>query len=136
MLALPDQMGKHRHHLDAAHPEQRARFAVIFHALQNGRRVELLLCRSFALSLRKPPGIADDPDFLVQLDARCFHYSTCTIRIKASMSVAVALPVLTIKLACLGETMAPPILHPFKPQASIKRATIPLGVAKYRTCVW
>src|SRR5207245_4752042 len=40
---------------------------------------------------------------------------------KASTSSAVAPPILTMKLACLGETWAPPIRRPLRPAASIKR---------------
>ncbi len=42
--------------------------------------------------------------------------------ISASMSAAVAPPVLTMKFACFSEICAPPMRWPFRPQDSIRRA--------------
>src|SRR5260370_31895622 len=51
--------------------------------------------------------------------------------IKASTSSALAPPRLTMKFACLGETCAPPICSPLRPQASISRpAESPGGFLK------
>src|SRR4029078_12725235 len=45
-----------------------------------------------------------------------------TAIITASISPAVASPGFTIKLACLGETIAPPMRKPFNPHDSISLA--------------
>ena len=57
--------------------------------------------------------------------------------IKASISAAEASPVLTMKFACLGETIAPPTRKPFNPHDSINRAAqSPSGLRKHGTGVW
>ena len=58
-------------------------------------------------------------------------FRTCWIR--ASMSAAVAPPVLMMKLACFGETSAPPMRAPFRPATSIRRAAwSPGGILEHR----
>ena len=56
-----------------------------------------------------------------------FSIFSCTNSINAKTSAALAWPVLTIKLACLGEIHAPPILFPFNPALSIKKPALSWG---------
>ena len=52
----------------------------------------------------------------------CSRTVACTTWIKFSISAAVALPKLMMKLACFADTCAPPQTWPLSPHASIKRA--------------
>ena len=55
----------------------------------------------------------------------------CTWSTSVSRSAAVAGPVFTMKLACFGDTCAPPMVKPFRPHASMSRAAwSPSGLRK------
>ena len=67
--------------------------------------------------------LPDDAHFALQHDAAAFpHGLLHVLDQRLDVGRASRAPVLTMKLACLGETIAPPIAKPFRPQASIRRA--------------